>query len=228
MTALAASRRAAQRTARIASVADGTIVTEVRAEGAVTALEFAQSAATIAVGDATGRVVLAPLADDAVERVLELGAGTTALAFAPDGARLAVGDVGGAIALVGVPGGEVQGEARHWRQPIRWLEWSPDGGALLAATDSWLHALSPSGALMPVQSKLVVWPAASTALAAVSSTVVGFAGVDIGGALESGEIDLTAAPSSSPSDAAALVARDWPAAFALRLNDNGDLVPFDP
>ena len=219
---------AAARTARVASVADGRVVAEVRAEGAVTALAFAPDAALLAVGDAAGAVILAPLADDASERVLQIGAGTTALAFAPDGARLAAGDAGGALTLVATAGAEIEGTARHWAQPIRWLDWSADGGTMLAATDFWVHALSRGAAFAPVQSKLVVWPAAHTVLAEVSPSAVGFAGVDIGGALESGVVDLAAAPSDPPRDAAQLVARDWPAAFALRLNDNGEPVPFDP
>ena len=37
-----------------------------------------------------------------------------------------------------------------------------------------------------------------------------------------------APPSGLTADASALVARDWSAALALQLNDNGDPVPFDP
>jgi hypothetical protein len=77
-----------------------------------------------------------------------------------------------------------------------------------------------------VLSKLVVWPASSTAASAVSATRVSFAGVDGLGALVSGEVDLAAAAAAS-ADAAALVERDWSAALALRLNDNGDPVPVE-
>jgi len=219
---------AAARTARIASVADASVVAEVRADDTVTALAFAPDAAMLAVADAAGAVVLAPVDGEASERALELGAGATALAFAPDGARLAAGDTSGALTFIATASGEIVGSVRHWPQPIRWLEWSDGGDTLLAATDSWLHALSSGAAFAPVQSKLVVRPAAHTVLAAVSATSVGFAGVDIGGALEAGVIDLAAAPSDPPRDAAQLVARDWAAAFALRLNDNGEPVPFDP
>ena len=81
--------------------------------------------------------------------------------------------------------------------------------------------------LVPTHSKLVAWPASSTAFAAISATAVGFAGV-ADGVVVSGMIDLTAAPDELDSDAAALVARDWRAALGLRLNDNGEPVPFDP
>jgi hypothetical protein len=78
-----------------------------------------------------------------------------------------------------------------------------------------------------VLSKLVVWPASSTVLTAVSASVVGFAGVEAGGVLAVGDIDL-GAPAVATDDAAELVGRDWSAAFALRLNDNGDPVPLEP
>lgn len=220
---------AAGRTVRVAVVADGRIAAEVQADGVVTALAFAPDGNSIAVGDATGAVVVAPLADSASERALTLGAGVTSLAFARDGATLAAGDASGTVALVAVASGEVQRTARLSTQPVRWLEWSADGAALLAATDAWLHALEPTPALAPRLTKLVVWPAAHATLAAVSSTAVELVGADIGGAIESGVVDLAAAPTSPPSaDLAALVARDWAAAFALRLNDNGEPVPFDP
>jgi hypothetical protein len=98
---------------------------------------------------------------------------------------------------------------------------------LLAATDAWLHALAATPSLTPVHSKLVVWPAASTAFAAVSDTVVRFAGVETSGVLAAGLVDVTTAP-SAPADAAAFVGRDWSGVFALRLNDNGEPVPTAP
>jgi len=52
-------------------------------------------------------------------------------------------------------------------------------------------------------------------------------GLDAGGAL--GVIDLdVAAPVAGNGATPELVARDWSAALALRLDDNGDAVSFDP
>ena len=117
--------------------------------------------------------------------------------------------------------------ARHWSQPIRWLDWSPDGNMLFVATDAWLHALSTAALeLAATYSKLVVWPAAATAATAISATAIGFAGVATDSSLVSGVLDLAA--TDAQPDAAALVARDWPAALALRLNDNGEPVPIGP
>jgi hypothetical protein len=99
---------------------------------------------------------------------------------------------------------------------------------LLAATDSWLHALDAAPpALAVTDSMLVVWPAATPVFAAISRTAAGFAGVDFGGAIVTGVVDL-AAPHVAAADARALITRNWEAALALRLNDNGDAVPFDP
>jgi hypothetical protein len=156
-----------------------------------------------------------------------LDAAVTALAFAADG-RLAAADAGGNIALLGAADARVETTAQHWPVPIRWLELSADGASLLVATDAWLHALGMAPGLPPTLSKLFSWPASSTALTAVSATTVGFAGVEAAGVLTSGVVDLAAAPRAVTTEASALVARDWPAALGVRLNDNGDPVPLDP
>jgi WD40 repeat protein len=214
--------------ARAATIADGRVLTEVQVQDAVTALAFAPDAVSLAVGDATGAVVIAGLAPDAGERVsVQLGAAATSLAFTPDGRRLAAGDAGGVITFIATADGDVEGTARHWSQPIRWLESAPDGNALLVATDAWLHVLAAIPALAPTHSKLMLLPASSTALIAVSGTAVRFAGVETNGALVSGIIDV-AAPANAAASAAELVARDWSAALALRLNDDGEPVPVDP
>jgi WD40 repeat protein/subtilisin-like proprotein convertase family protein len=214
-------------TVRVATAADGRVTVELQAESAVTALAFAPNSARIAVGDASGEVVVAPLAGEARDRV-RLDASVTSLVFAPDGRRLVAADAGGAIALLAADDARVETSARHWEQPIRWLGASADGASLLVATDAWLHALSIAPGLPPTHSKLFSWPASSTALTAVSATAVGFAGVEAGGVLASGVVDLAAAPRAVTMEASALVARDWTAALALRLNDNGDPVPLEP
>jgi WD40 repeat protein/subtilisin-like proprotein convertase family protein len=217
---------AAGRVVRVATVADGRVLLEVQAESPISAIAFAPNAAAIAVGDAAGTLSIAPLGGER-RATVRLGAAAGALAFTPDGSRLAVGDSSGTITLVATASGESEGKVRHWSQPIRWLEQSPDGSTLLVATDSWLHALAAATpALVPLQSKLVTWPAATTVATAISATSVGFAGVATDSSLVSGVLDLAAA--EPRPDAAALVARDWPAALALRLNDNGEPLPFDP
>jgi hypothetical protein len=179
----------------------------------------------LAVGDAAGGVLIVPLGGGR-RATVRLAAAVVALAFAPDGGRLAVGDASGALTLASAAG-ESEGTVRHWQQPIRWLEWSPDGRALLVATDAWLHALTTaSPALAAIHSRLVTWPAAETVATAISGSSVGFAGIATDNRLISGVLDLAA--SEPAADAAALVARDWSAALAVRLNDNGDPVPFAP
>jgi WD40 repeat protein/subtilisin-like proprotein convertase family protein len=220
---------AAGATVRVATVADGRVAAEFTAENAVTALAFSPDSARIALGDATGAVVIAALAPDARTRATaRLDAAVTSLAFAPDGSRLAAADLGGGVALLAADDARVEGAAHHWTQPIRWLDFSADGGSLLVATDAWLHALAATPALSPTSSKLFSWPASSTALTPKSATSAAFAGVDAGGVLTSGVVDLAAPPRAVTPDASALVARDWSAALGLRLNDNGDPVPFEP
>jgi hypothetical protein len=169
------------------------------------------------------------VAGDGRRATARLAAAVTALGFAPAGGRLAAGDAAGAIVLVNAASGAAEGTVHRWAQRIRWLEFSPDGSALLVATDSWLHALAATPALTPSLSKLAVWPAASTALSAVSASTVRFAGVEGNGLLVSGDIDLAAPPSPVvTADVSALVARDWSAVLALALNDNGDPVARAP
>jgi WD40 repeat protein/subtilisin-like proprotein convertase family protein len=217
---------AAGRTVRVAATADGRVATEVAAGGAVTALALASTGAAVAVADDTGVVVVAPLAAGSRRVTIRVDAPAGALAFTADGNRLAVGDASGAITLIDAATGETTGAAHHWSQPVHWLEPSPDGSTLLVATDSWLHALATATpALLPTRSKLVTWPAAATATTAISSTAVGFAGAAADGSLTSGVLDLGVA--EPQPNAAALVARDWQTALALRLNDNGELVPLD-
>ena len=216
---------AAARVVRVATVGDGRVLTEVQADDTVSAVAFAPTAAVIAVADAAGNVMLVPLATG--RRVTaRLGAAAVALAFAPDGSRLAVGDASGTITLVDAESGETEG-TRHGWQPIRWLEFSPDGSTLLVATDAWVHALTAATpTLVPTQSKLFGWPASVTVATAISATTIAFAGVATDGSLVSGVLDLAAV--EPRGDTATLVARDWSSAFALRLNDNGEPVPFDP
>jgi hypothetical protein len=217
---------AAARVVRVAAVADGRVVMELQAEGAVGAFAFAPTGSSIAVGDAAGSVMIAPLGGGQRARA-RVDAPVATLAFAPDGGRLAVGDSSGTITLVDTVSGASVGNVRHWSSPLRWLEHSPDGGTLLVATDAWLHALvATTPALVPTHSRLVTWPAAATVATAISSTTIGFAGVATDGSLVAGVLDVAAMePRPNP---AALVARDWSDAFALRLNDNGEPVPFDP
>jgi WD40 repeat protein/subtilisin-like proprotein convertase family protein len=218
---------AAARVVRVAAVADGRVLTEVQAEGAVSAIAFAPSTAVIAVADAAGNVILAPLATGR-RATVRLAAAPVALAFAPDGTRLAIGDTDGTITLVDTESGESEGNARRGSQPIRWLQFSPDGTTLVVATDVWLHALAAgTPALVATQSRLLRWPAAATVATAISATAIAFAGLATDGSLVSGVVDLVAIEPPA-DDSAALVARDWSAALALRLNDNGEPVPIDP
>ena len=213
-------------TVRIATVADGRVVAELQTESAVTALSFAPDSARIAIGDARGAVVIAALEPEARDRVTaRLDAAVTSLAFAPDGSRLAAGDASGALALLTANNARVETSAHHWSRPIRWLELEGDGGSLLVATDAWLHSLAAAPGLPATHSKLFSWPASSTALTAISSTAVAFAGVEAGDVLASGVIDLAAPPGPVTPAASALVTRDWPAILGVQLNDNGDPAP---
>ena len=68
-------------------------------------------------------------------------------------------------------------------------------------------------------------PPAAGSDAAVEPSV---AGVEAGDVLASGIIDLAAPLGPVTAAASALVTRDWPTILGVRLNDNGDPVPFEP
>jgi WD40 repeat protein len=217
-----------ERVVRVAAIADGGVTAELQAEAPVTAIAFAPDAASVAVGDAVGTVLIARFVQPSRSANVRLAAAVTSLAFAADGGRIAIGDASGSVTLVDAESGETRSTVRHWSSPIRWLDFSGDGGVLLVATDGWLHALAATTlALEPLQSKLAAWPASDMVAAAVSATAVGFAGIATDGALVSGVLEL-AAGGGDVRDGAVLVARDWQTALALRLNDNGDPVPLEP
>jgi hypothetical protein len=231
MLALSADARwvasAAERVVRVAEVASGTVVAEIPLAGRVTALAFVPDASAIAIGDDAGNVLLVPVDVQRPRWEIELGSAVTALALAPSGERLAVGDAAGGVRFVRAVDGTASGEVRTLPQPIRWLDFDTDGAELLVATDAWLHALSaPSPSLEPLHSRLVGRPVRGDAFAAGAGAMLRLAGRDLGGAVEVVARDLAVAPGAP--NAAALVAADWPAALALRLDDNGEPVPFDP
>jgi WD40 repeat protein len=216
-----------ERVVRVAAVADGRVTAELQAEAPVAAIAFAPDAASVAAGDALGTVLIARFVAPSRSANVRLAAAVTSLAFAADGSRIAVGDASGSITLVDAESGETRSTVRRWSSPIRWLDFSDDGGVLLVATDDWLHAVAATTpALEPLQSKLAAWPASDMAATVVSATAIGFAGVATDGSLVSGVLDL-AASDGDVRDGAALVARDWQTAFALRLNDNGEPVPLE-
>jgi hypothetical protein len=215
---------AAQRVVRVATIADGSVAAEIAVSGDVVALAFGPGDAGLAVADATGVVTLVPRIGATERSVVELGAVATALAFRADGAVLAVGDANGAVTLLGAADGQVRAQHRY-AQPIRWLGFSPEASTLLVATDGWLHA-SSAQALLPSHSKVVSF-AENAELAALSATTVRIVGLAADGALAAAEIDLSK-PSGAPGDAPALVAREWFRSLGLRLDDNGDAVPYDP
>jgi hypothetical protein len=154
----------------------------------------------------------------------------TALAFSPDGTRLAVGDVAGVVRLAAAADGAISAVGAQWPQPVRWLGFSPEGDVLFAATDAWLHVLAAStsaSALEPLHSKLVRLPDPPRVAAAISPSVVRIVGLDATASLGVGDFDV-ATPAAVSASVAPLVVRDWPTVLALRLDDNGDAVSFDP
>jgi hypothetical protein len=220
---------AAGRAVRVAAVADGRVVNEIQSVAPVTALAFSADASAIAIGDAAGTLSLAVLVAPRQAWTAQLGAAVTTLAFAPNGERLAVGDATGSVRLLQSGDGSAAGPTRTVSRPIRWLDFSSDGSVLLLASDAWLHALAAtSPALEPMHSRLAPRRVWQGALAAGRGSQVRLLGWDDRGALGVVALDLATLPEADAALAAPQPERNWPAALALRLDDNGEPTPFDP
>jgi hypothetical protein len=218
----------AGRVVRVANVTDGTVIAEITLQGTAGALAFVPGAASVVIGDDSGAVTIAPFAPARARAVFAFDAAVTALALAPDGTRIAVGDAAGVVRLIAPSDGAEIAAAPAWPQAVRWLGFTADGAVLFAATDSWLHTLSAAaGTLTPLHTKLAQLPAPPRAAAAISAAVARIVGLDTDGALAVVELDAAATIASSGSYAP-LIVKDWTTALALRLDDNGDAVQFDP
>ena len=214
---------------RVAAVADGRVAREMQSAAAITLLAFSADASAIAVGDSAGALTLTALAPTRESWTVQLGAPVTALVFAPNGEQVAVADAGRGLRVLRFADGSAVGPVRVLPQAARWLDFSADGGALLLATEAWLHALATtSPALETVHSRLAPRRLSGAALAVGPGMQVRIAGVDARGVLGATAIDLAAPAAADSPTAAVPPARDWPAAFALRLDDNGEPGPFDP
>jgi hypothetical protein len=212
---------------RVANTADGVVTAEITATGIVTALAVDLAARGLAIGVASGMVTLAPLVPGVATFGVSVDTAVTALAFQPDGERLAVGTVAGSIRLLRASDGGAVGMPRTFLQAVRWLDFTVDGGALLLATDGWLHSLSPT--LEPVQSRFLPGRGVASAFAPISATQLRFASVNAAGVPRVTLLDLAAAPPAVTAEARGLLRdRDWAVALALRLDDAGEPMPFDP
>jgi hypothetical protein len=209
---------------RVANPADGTTVLARSVGGAVTALAFAPDGASLAIGDATGTLTIAPLANPGRAITAQAMGAVTALAFASAGAQLAVGVAAGTVRLLRATDGSSIGIARTLTQAIRWLDFNADGSALLLATVDWLHALRTDSTLEPLASRFAPRPLDALALAAGNNLELRYADVGADGAATVTPFDLAAPPPA----AAGTTARDWPVALGVRLDDRGEPAPFDP
>ena len=219
---------AAGRVVRVANVSDGTVIAEITLQGAARALAFAPDSATVGIGDDSGVVTIAPFAPARARVAAAFDSPVTALAFAPDGTRLAVGDEAGVVRLIAAGDGTQVTATAGWPQPVRWLDFSPDGTVLFASTDAWLHTLSVADTVLePLSTKLVQLPDVPRTAVASSASVARVVGLDANGALGILDLDVASTVVGGGSYSP-LVVKDWPTALALRLDDNGDPVPFDP
>ncbi len=99
---------------------------------------------------------------------------------------------------------------------------------LFASTDAWLHTLSVADTMLePLRTKLVQLPDVPRTAEASSASVARVVGLDGNGAVVVVDVDVASTVVGGDSYSP-LVVKDWPTALALRLDDNGDPVPFDP
>jgi WD40 repeat protein/subtilisin-like proprotein convertase family protein len=222
---------AAAGTIRLWSAADGAIARELPYAGSTAALAFTPDGATLAIGDrdALRFVRVDPGSSETQARANARDASITSVAFAPSGEYYASGDAAGTLQLGRVATAATFGDAHELAGAVRWVGFGGDG-VLLAATEGWLHsyAVGPAG-LEPLHSRrlpLVETPA--PAFAAAGQERVRLAGFNLTGALRLLEVDLGAAPEPALAPSADVLARDWPAALGLTLDDAGEPKLVDP
>ncbi|HVY65204.1 MAG TPA: AAA-like domain-containing protein [Gammaproteobacteria bacterium] len=217
---------AAGNVVRIVSAADGSVVAERTLGGAATSLAFAGDGGLLAAGDATGTLTVMATGEAGRSFTSRAAGPISSVAFAPDGTQLAVGDAAGNVRLLRAQDGGAMGAARVLAEPVRWLDFSRDGRALLLATSDWLHAFAAEAGLPPLLSRFAPRPSSrlGSALAAGDGMQVRWVEARADGAPAVVTFDL-AAPPAAPQG---LAPHDWPAALGLRLDDAGQPVPYDP
>jgi WD40 repeat protein len=189
-----------------------------------TALAIAPDGATLAIGDATGKLTIARLDGAGSEITTQAMGAITALAFAPGGAQLAVADAGGAVRLVRAADATAIGAPRNLPQSVRSLDFDADGSALLLATADWLHALRADATLEPIVSRFAPRPFVTSVLAAGDGLHLRSVETGADGVAAVTQFDLSAPPVAAASQGR----HDWPAALGLTLDDEGQPAPFDP
>jgi WD40 repeat protein len=219
---------AAAGTVRLWSAADGGLVTELPFAGTTPTLAFAPDATSYAIGDRDG-LRLVPIAPGAASaRTLTAPAAITAFAFAPGGEYYAAGDALGNLQLGRVTTGASVGAIRALPSGVAWVAFGTDE-VLLATTGGWLHsyAVGPDGVQALHDRRLALAFAPAPAFAALGEERLRIAGFDVMGPLRLLELDLGAAPNPAAPPLPEVLARDWPAALGLRLDDSGEPV-FEP
>jgi WD40 repeat protein len=146
-----------------------------------------------------------------------------AVAIAPGGELIATGGAGGTVQVWRRNGGPL-GASLSVPSAVHWLGFGSDG-VLLAATDRWLHSFRVGSGGLEV---LHAWPAPGSLSAARGYAALGaerarVESFNARGELRRSEIDL-AVPSGAPSAPPELSSRDWPAALALTVDDEGEVV----
>ena len=216
---------AAEYSARLWRISDGSLTTEVPVNGAALALAFAPDSSVVAVGDTAGNVFFAaPDGASNARPSLRAAAPISALAFAPDGGILASGDESGQVALWNPLTGARLGEPRAFRHAVRWLAFSADGTAMVVQTAHWAHRLTlGESGLVELDSHLLPTGLEAGAAFLAGAERLEFVGVGSGGAPRAYELDTTTG--SVAASVAASLDRDWPAVLGIDLDASGRVVP---
>ncbi|HEX6999754.1 MAG TPA: AAA-like domain-containing protein [Gammaproteobacteria bacterium] len=213
---------AAEYSARIWRVADGTLAGEVPVNGSALAVAFAPDSSLVAVGDSAGNLFFAEPTGTAPLRSARAQSAVQTLAFSPDGRLVATGDDTGTVQLWDPQTAAAVGEAHVFPQPVRWLDFNADGSRLFVHTDHWLHALVPDPAGPYVAaSRLLPSSVEQGAVVALADDRVRLLGSGADGGPAFRELDVTEPAVEPLPPGSPLLARDWSLALGLEIDPAG-------
>ena len=218
---------AAEYSARVWRVEDGSLASEFPVNGAALAVSFSPDSGKWAVGDSAGNVYIGVPEDDEPLGSVRAQGPVHAIAFAPEGRLLVSGDETGNVEIWDTVSFASAGPRHEFAHPVRWIAFGASGSDLLIQTDHWIHrAETVDGRLTVAGSRLLeAGIAAGAAVVEPDGARVRLVGGLRAGSLAFRDVsfDGTAAepmPAGSP-----LLGRDWTTALGLRINAEGEVAP---
>jgi WD40 repeat protein len=221
---------AAEYSARVWQVRDGTLLGEIPVNGAATALAFSSGGESLAVGDVAGNVFYgAPRGSDPW-RSVRMPSTVVAAAFEPQSRWIATGDDTGRVQLWDSQSARPMGDAWVFEHPVTWLSFSGDGLYLAARSGHWVHRLRvDETGLTVTRSRFVTSGLDSDAvLTSPDASSIRIVGGHATGRPDVLDVDLDVAGIAAGRVEPGQFQRDWPTVLGLELDPSTGLVRNSP